>query len=62
MTKNNPERLCKSCAKFDYDMNRRDGISFDMFVRCECNSPEVTLEELKKLYNEEKEEEELTRA
>jgi Zn ribbon nucleic-acid-binding protein len=35
MTKQNPGILCKACSEFDYNMNRKDGISFDVYVRCE---------------------------
>ena len=37
MTKQSPEILCKSCQEFDYIMNRKDGISMDVFVLCECD-------------------------
>ena len=46
MTKLNPNMLCKECSKFDYDMNRRGGISMDVFVVCECEKPVATLEEI----------------
>jgi hypothetical protein len=55
MTKQNPDRLCKECSKFDYDMNRRGGISMDMFVVCECDKPEATLEEILELQEAENE-------
>lgn len=35
MTKQDPDKLCESCKEFDYIMNRKDGISFDMYVVCE---------------------------
>ena len=35
MTKKHPERLCKECENFDYVMNRKDGISFDVLVVCD---------------------------
>ncbi len=37
MTKQNPDILCKSCEEFDYVMNRKDGVSSDVFVVCECD-------------------------
>lgn len=35
MTKENPEELCEECKKFDYIMNRKDGVSFDVYVVCD---------------------------
>ena len=35
MTKENPNRLCKECLKFDYEMNRKGGSSSDVFVVCD---------------------------
>ena len=34
MTRQDPDKLCPACLKFDYDMNRRDGICPDILVSC----------------------------
>lgn len=39
----NENKLCKECQKFDYIMNRKDGVSFDVFVICEHASEEKTI-------------------
>ena len=53
MTKKNPDILCRECAKFDYDMNRKGGVSMDVFVVCECDKLEATLEEIQGFQEEE---------
>lgn len=47
MTKKNPDILCPSCLDLDYVMNRKDAVSFDIFVVCNCDwEPEKTNEDL----------------
>jgi hypothetical protein len=44
MTKNKPEDLCPACKEFDYDMNQKGGVSYDIFVECHHEYPIVTVE------------------
>lgn len=37
MTKQDPDKLCKDCAEFDYMMNRQGGVSSDVLVVCDHN-------------------------
>ncbi len=37
MIKSNPDILCPSCLQFDYDMNRKGGVSLDVLVVCNCD-------------------------
>lgn len=48
MTKEDPDKLCPSCANFDYKMNREGGSSSDVFVQCDhdLNEDEVKDDEL----------------
>lgn len=39
MTKQHPDRLCRTCYEFDYNMNRKDGVSADMLVVCDHDEP-----------------------
>lgn len=48
MTKKDPDKLCKSCWEFDYAMNRNDGVSFDMYVRCDHDEEVYEVKEKEK--------------
>lgn len=43
MTKKNPDKLCKECEEFDYIMNRKDGVSMDVYVVCEHDEREEVI-------------------
>lgn len=34
MTKHDPYKLCPECQDFDYNMNRKGGVSSDVLVVC----------------------------
>jgi hypothetical protein len=42
MTKNFPDKLCIHCEEFDYCMNRKGGVSRDVFVVCECDRDPIS--------------------
>lgn len=53
MTKYNPDILCPGCRDFDYVMNRKGGVSHDVWVVCECDwKPPIST--VKILYDEKK--------